>query len=56
MSWTRRQWLGAAAAAALHAQTARQWKIAIFSKHLQFLRGDAVTGAGHKVHREKPVR
>jgi sugar phosphate isomerase/epimerase len=45
VSWTRRQWLGAAAAAALHAQTARQWKIAIFSKHLQFLRGEALAGA-----------
>jgi sugar phosphate isomerase/epimerase len=48
VSWTRRQWLGAAAAAALPAQSAqaaRQWKIAVFSKHLQFLRGDTLAAA-----------
>jgi len=47
VSWTRRQWLGTAAAAlpALSAQNARQWKIALFSKPLHFLRGDALAAA-----------
>ncbi len=45
VNWTRREWLGAAGAASVSAQTARQWKIAIFSKHLQFVRGDALARA-----------
>jgi sugar phosphate isomerase/epimerase len=45
VNWTRRQWLGAAGAASVSAQTAHRWKIAIFSKHLQFLRGDALAHA-----------
>ena len=45
MNWTRRQWLGATAAAVLSAQTPDRIKITLFSKPLHFLRGDALIAA-----------
>jgi len=48
LNWTRRHWMGVAAAAALPAQSAsaaRPRKIALFSKPLHFLRGEALVAA-----------